>query len=144
MIMKAPSLLRFAVLTSIVVAAAASSAVAGSRVSVSVWPSQITNEGEEATFRLTASPTPTRRIAVNIFMSGSATNGFDYTLSGPFNKNGQVVFEAGQNTVMVILHAFSDDPRPPVETATMNVYGGGKGSSPGSPSHATVKIENVP
>lgn len=140
--MKTPSIIRVVVLASFAVLSA-SAALAGPRVSVSAFPMMITNEGEDATFTLTASPTPMRRAGVNFVMTGTATLGRDYSLTGNFNKDGQIVIEAGQTSTTVTLHSLSDDPRPPVETATMNIIGG-KRYQIGSPSHATVRIENLP
>src|ERR1051326_8073214 len=69
------------------------------RVSVFVNPTEI-SEGEAATYTVTASSTVTRSITVSYAMSGTATNGTDYTLSGTPN---QVTIPAGQSSATVTL-----------------------------------------
>ena len=112
-------------------------------VSVSVSPSTITNEGEEATITLTVSPPPSRNIAVNLIMTGTAALGGDYVLIGDFNRAGQVMIAAGQSTSTITLHSLYDDDGRFSETAVANVIGGRRYRI-GSPSHAQVTIENVP
>ena len=119
------------------------SAVRAQSVSVSISPSTITNEGEEATITLTISPPPSRNIAVNLIMTGSAALGSDYVLIGDFNKAGQVLIAAGQSTSTITLHSLYDDDGAFNETAVANIIGG-KRYRVGSPSHAQVTIENKP
>ena len=69
------------------------------RVNVSVNPTEI-SEGETATYTVTASSAVTRSITVGYAMSGTATNGTDYTLSGRPN---QVKIPAGQSSAAVTL-----------------------------------------
>jgi hypothetical protein len=112
-------------------------------VSVSVSPATITNEGEEATIILTVSPPPSRNIAVNLIMTGSAALDSDYVLIGDFNRAGQVLIAAGQSTSTITLHSLCDDDGKFSETAIANTIGG-KRYRVGSPSHAQVVIENKP
>ena len=119
------------------------SPVRAQSVSVSASPSTITNEGEETTITLTVSPPPSRNIAVNLIMTGTAALGSDYVLIGDFNKAGQVVIAAGQSTSTITLHSLYDDDGRSNETAVCNIIGG-KRYRVGSPSHAQVKIENKP
>jgi hypothetical protein len=119
------------------------SSVRAQSVSVSVSPSTITNEGEEATVTLTVSPPPSRNIAVNLIMTGSAGLGGDYVLIGDFNKAGQVLIAAGQSTSTITLHSLYDDDGRFSETVIANIIGG-KRYRVGSPSHAQVTIENKP
>src|SRR4051794_3989239 len=88
-------------------------ALAGSKVSVSVSPMMITNQGDEAIFTLTVSPPATRELRVKIFLSGTARPGA-YELFGNFNSIGQVVIPAGDSQSFVTLRALgiNDDPHP--------------------------------
>src|SRR5438445_493668 len=119
------------------------SPVRAQSVSVSASPSAITNEGEEATITLTVSPPPSRSIAVNLIMTGTAALGSDYVLIGDFNNAGQVMIAAGQATSTITLHSLYDDDGKFNETAVCNIIGG-KRYRVGSPSRAQVKIENKP
>jgi hypothetical protein len=112
-------------------------------VSVSASPISITNEGEESTITLTVAPPPSRNIAVNLIMTGTAALGSDYVLIGDFNKAGQVIIPAGQSTSMITLHSLYDDDGGFNEAAVFNVVGG-KRYRVGSPSHVQVTIENRP
>jgi hypothetical protein len=120
--------------------AIATTSFAGPTISVSVSPTVITDQGDEATFTLHAAGSSPHRAAVNIVMSGTASQGSDYVLAGPFSQ-GRVVFEPGQASVTVLLHAFDVDGARR-EFATMNIIGG-SGYRVGSPNHATVRIDNV-
>jgi len=119
------------------------SAVRAQSVSVSISPSTITNEGEESTITLTVSPPPSRNIAVNLIMTGTAALGGDYVLIGDFNRAGQVIIPAGQSTSTITLHSLYDDDGRFNETAIANIVGGRR-YRVGSPSHAQVTIENKP
>ncbi|SRR5260370_71822 len=140
--MKTQSLPSVVILIAVAFFAIVSSTRAQS-VSVSVSPSTITNEGEEATITLTVSPPPSRQIAVNLIMTGSAALGGDYVLIGDFNRAGQVVIAVGQSTSTITLHSLYDDDGRFSETAVANVIGGRRYRI-GSPSHAQVTIENKP
>ncbi len=90
------------------------------RVSVSVNPTEI-SEGETATYTVTASSTVTRSITVRYAMSGTATNGTDYTLSGTPN---QVTIPAGQSSAAVTLTSQLDQITEGTETAIMTLQRG--------------------
>src|SRR4051812_44511240 len=97
-------------------AIATSSFAGGPRISVSVSPTHVTNEGEEATFTFTLSAPSSRKIAMDFLLSGAATLGNDYILIGKFNKLGQLVIPAHQTSVTVTLHTLvqdiENDPQP--------------------------------
>jgi serine protease AprX len=90
------------------------------RVSVSVNPTEI-SEGETATYTVTASATVTRSITVGYAMSGTATNGTDYTLSGTPN---QVTIPVGQSSAAVTLTSQLDQVTEGTETAIMTLQRG--------------------
>ena len=117
----------------------ASSALAG-KVSVSVSPSNITDQGEEATFTISLSEPASRKIAVRFALSGNSVAGRDYVLFGDL-KRGRIIIQPGQTFATVTLHTFDGDG-PAFEFATLHIIGGER-YSVGSPSHATVRIENV-
>jgi hypothetical protein len=131
-----------AALVFMLIAAAASSAIAGSpRVSVSVFPGSITNEGQEATYTFTLSSPAPRKMSINFVMTGTA--GFnEYALVGNF-KSGRVVIPAGQMSASITLHTFDDDPNPVEETAILNLLNGQRYHL-GAPDHAQLNIHNLP
>jgi hypothetical protein len=116
-------------------------------ISVSVSPSTVTNQGEDATITLTASSPPARRLFINFFVIGTAVFGRDYVLVAPNNTPPiirtvpQIVFPAGQSSVDVILHTMEDNGGAPSETATFFLEPGRR-YHVGHPSRATVTIEN--
>lgn len=120
---------------------------AQSVVSVSVSPSEITNQAEDSTITLTISPPSSRQLQVNVALVGTALNGFDFVILGPslgsFTRRGQVIIPAGQATQILTLHTLYDDDPRSFEFVTFYVLGG-KHYRVGSPSHAQVTIENVP
>ena len=140
--MKIQSLPSAVALLGIAMFATALSARAQS-VSVTASPTMITNEGEETTITLSVSPPPSRNIAVNFVMTGTAALGSDYVLIGDFNQAAQVMIAAGQSTSTITLHSLYDDDGKFRETAIFNLFGG-RGYRVGSPSRAQVTIQNVP
>jgi serine protease AprX len=90
------------------------------RVSVTVNPTEI-SEGETATYTVTASSTVTRSLTVGYAMSGTATNGTDYTLSGAPN---QVTIPVGQSSATVTLTSVLDQVTEGTETAIMTLQRG--------------------
>ena len=121
-------------------ALAASSAYSQTTVSISVSPPIITDQGEEATFTIFASPPPPRRVAVRFALFGTAIPGRNYTLFGDLKK-GRIVFLPGQPFATVTLHSFDADG--PYELfAGLHIIGGDRYRI-GSPDRATVKIQNV-
>jgi hypothetical protein len=92
-------------------------------ISLSVAPTTI-NEGQAAVFTITATTVnPLQPIAVNYSMSGTATLGTDYTLSG-----GQFIIASGASTATVTLNALTDHVSPePSETAIMNLVAASNG-----------------
>jgi hypothetical protein len=105
------------------------------RVNVSVNPTEI-SEGEIATYTVTASSTVTTSITVGYAMSGTATNGTDYTLSGTAN---QVTIPAGQSSAAVTLTSFLDQVTEGTETAIMTLQRG-RGYKLGRTKEATLSI----
>jgi len=105
------------------------------RVNVSVNPTEI-SEGEIATYTVTASSTVTRSITVDYAMSGTATNGTDYTLSGRPN---QVRIPAGQSSAVVTLTSQLDQVTEGTETAIMTLQRG-RGYKLGRNKEATLSI----
>jgi surface adhesion protein len=88
-------------------------------------------EGGSATFTVTLSNATNVDITVNYSMSGKATLGSDYTLSG---SAGQVTIRAGQTSGSVTLNALVDNVKEKAETAIMTLQPGsgyqfGSGSS---------------
>ena len=71
-------------------------------------------------------------------MSGTATLGADYTLSG---TSGQVTIRAGASSANVNLNAKRDHTTEGTETAIMTLQPG-SGYQVGSPSQATVSISD--
>ena len=115
----------------------------GPRISVTVTPTHVTNQGEEAVFTFTLSSPATRRIAVQFFLSGGADLGGDYVLTGKFNKSAQLVIPVGETSATVTLHTFEEDiendGQP--EFATLDILPGPR-YRVGSPSRASVRIQN--
>jgi serine protease AprX len=105
------------------------------KVNVSVTPTEI-SEGDTATFTVTASSTVTRSITVGYAMSGSATNGTDYTLSGRPN---QVRIPAGQSSATVTLTSQLDQVTEGTETAIITLQRG-RGYKLGPNKEATLSI----
>jgi subtilisin family serine protease len=105
------------------------------RVNVSVNPTEI-SEGETATYTVTASSTVTRPITVGYAMSGTATNGTDYTLSGRPN---QVRIPAGQSSATVTLTSQLDQVTEGTENAIMTLQRG-RGYKLGRDKQATLPI----
>jgi subtilisin family serine protease len=105
------------------------------RVNVSINPIEI-NEGDAATYTVTASSIVTRPTTVNYSMSGTATNGIDYTLSGRPN---QVRIPAGQSSATVTLTSQFDQVMEGSETAIMTLQGG-RGYKLGRNKEVTLNI----
>jgi serine protease AprX len=109
------------------------------RVTVAASPTSI-NEGQSATYTATASSTVSQSITVGYAMSGTATNGADYRLSGTPN---QVTILAGQSTGTVTLKSKADHVTEGTETAIMTLQPG-SGYKLGNPKQATVSILDSP
>jgi hypothetical protein len=80
-------------------------------------------EGSTATFTITISPTSNTDTVVPYTVSGSATLGQDFTLSG---TPGQVVIPAGQSSVAITLTALNDGTVEEQESVTLSVPGKGR------------------
>src|SRR5260370_12404056 len=90
-------------------------------LTVSRSPSQI-HEGARAPFTVTASSAVGQDTAVNYSMSGKATLGSDYTMSG---TPGQFIIPAGSNAGTVTLSAIVDNVKEKKpETAIMTLQPG--------------------
>jgi len=109
------------------------------KVNLSVNPTSI-NEGQGATYTVTASSTVSQSITVGYAMSGTATNGTDYKLSGTAN---QVTIAAGQSSATVTLKSKADHVTEGTETAIMTLQPG-SGYKVGRNSQATVSILDSP
>lgn len=113
-------------------------------VNLSVYPTQI-HEGGTATYTVSISPAVFQSMTVNYSMSGKATLGSDYTLSG---TPGQVTISGGQTSATVTLTALTDSVKEKSETAIMtlqpgsgyNLPGSGKNPKKVKPPSATVTI----
>ena len=103
-------------------------------VSVAVSPAKI-KQGGNATFTVTASKVVSQSTTVQYSMSGSASQGTDYTLSG---APGQATIPAGQSSASVTLSAASGTGQKK-KTATMTLQSGA-GYKVGKPKQATVTI----
>jgi hypothetical protein len=109
------------------------------RVTVAAAPTQI-NEGQSSTYTVTASSTVTQSITVNYTMSGTATNGIDYSLTG---TQGQVTVSAGQSSAKIGMKTNADHLTEGTETAIMTLQPG-SGYKLGNPKQATVSILDSP
>jgi hypothetical protein len=109
------------------------------KVNLSVTPTQI-NEGQTATYTVTASSTVSQSTTVNYAMSGTATNGTDYKLSGTAN---QVTIPVGQSSAAVTLKSKADGVTEGTETAIMTLQPG-SGYKVGRNNQATVSILDSP
>src|ERR1041385_2830338 len=109
------------------------------KVNLSVNPTSI-NEGQGATYTVTASSTVSQSITVGYAMSGTATNGTDYKLSGTAN---QVTIPAGQSSATVTLKSKADGVTEGTETAIMTLQPG-SGYKVGRHNQATVSILDSP
>ena len=74
-------------------------------------------------------------------MSGTTTQGTDYTLSG---TPGQVTIPAGQSTATVTIHANVDHVTEGNETATMTLNPGAGYTVSSSNSNTTIIITDTP
>jgi hypothetical protein len=137
-----------AALASIFIILAASTSLAGRpALTVSVSPPVITNQGEEATFTITASSPPTRNLKVNFFLAGSALINRDYVLLKPIPTPAiiqppQIIFPAGQSSIEVILHAMGDD-QPFGQLFATFFLEPGRRYRVGHPLRASLTIENI-
>ena len=112
----------------------------GPAVSISVSPTVITDQGEDAFFYINLSSPATRSIAVQFQVSGSALPGTSYTLVGNF-KQGRITINPGESSAVVQLHTFDVDG-PAFLTAGITLVGGSKYHL-GSPRSASIRIDNV-
>jgi hypothetical protein len=114
-------------------------------VSVNVSPSVVDrNRLQPAQFTISLSAPAPRDIAVVFYMSGTARFGFDYTLSGNFNRSGEIVIPAGQVFTTVTLQPRGLDARFARESAVMNLLHDNQNVHTyrlGSPTGATVILE---
>jgi hypothetical protein len=108
-------------------------------ITVSASPRSI-KEGNTAVYTLTANPAPAQDVIVQYGMSGKATLGSDYTMSGALN---QVTIPAGQSSIGVTLTAIQDNVKEKkAENAIMSLQSGsgytlpttGKGKKAKTPS----------
>ena len=108
-------------------------------ISVSASPTQVV-EGNSATYTISASPKAWQSITIRYSMSGNATLGSDYTLSG---TTGQMTIPAGQSSATVTLSAVKDSLKEKKETATMTLQSG-TGYKLSRTNKATVSILDGP
>jgi len=92
-------------------------------VSISVSPAQIA-EGDSATFQITAPANTIRPVVLNYTISGNATFGVDYGLTGVPGQSGQIVIPFGLDAVSINLTAFVDLVREKKETVIMALQPG--------------------
>ena len=126
-----------------------STALARPSISVSVSPSRITNQGDDAVLTLTASSPPTRRLRVNFFVTGTAIYGLDYQIVDPNQTPAiirtvpQIVFPAGQSSVDVFIHTLVHDTGPHLVDTVQFFIERGRRYRVGNPDQVRVKIENL-
>ncbi len=89
-------------------------------VTISASPTSI-HEGGTATYTITVTPKVYQAVTVNYAMSGKATKGSDYTLSG---SPGQITIPGGQSSGRVMLTAIQDKTKEKAETAIMTLQAG--------------------
>jgi outer membrane biosynthesis protein TonB len=107
-------------------------------ITVTVSPGSV-SEGNDAVFTFTSSLVVSQPVAISYSMSGTAANGFDYTLDG---TPGQVVIAAGKNSATVTLHSIPDQIREKSETAIMAPANGSGYKLPNGGTTATLMIFN--
>lgn len=78
-------------------------------ITVPASPTRI-REGSNATCTITLSQAAVEKLSIRISMSGTATLGIDYTLTGAQlqGTQGRVLIPAGQTSATVTLHALTD------------------------------------
>ena len=104
-------------------------------------PNQIT-EGQTATFIVTRSNVdPFFALQVNYSMGGRATEGSDYTLSGP---SGHAVIPAGQSSVNIILTSVADHVNEGKESAKLILAPGTGYTINRTHSSASVNLKKGP
>jgi hypothetical protein len=106
-------------------------------ISVAVSPASV-KEGKDAVFTFTANPASHASVTINYTMSGQATNGSDYTLSG---TPGKVTIGVSKATATVTLHSIVDNLDEGSESAILTVQPG-TGYTVGSPKTVTVLIKD--
>jgi PKD repeat protein len=106
-------------------------------VTVTASPSQV-SEGGAAVYKVSATKAVSQAVTVNYSMSGTASLGSDYNLSG---TAGTVTIAAGQSSATVTLSSLRDSVRENKETATMTLQSG-TGYKVGKAKSATVNILN--
>jgi len=104
-------------------------------VSVSASPTQI-HQGQSATYTMRVSSAVFQSVTVNYSMSGTATLGSDYTLSG---TPGKVTIPGGQTSGAVTLNAAPNNALKKKKTAIMTLQSGA-GYKLGKPKTASVTI----
>ena len=109
------------------------------QVTLAVAPAQV-REGHTAVYTVTASMPAPESITVNYTMSGTATLGNDYRLSG---MPDQVTIPTGQSSGKVTLTSRIDAVTEGTETAIMTLQPG-SGYTLGDPKQATVSILDTP
>ena len=109
---------------------------------VTAAPTRI-REGQSATYTVSLGATASQNVKVNFAMSGTATLGTDYTLTGAqiSGNRGKVTIAAGQSSATVTLTAISDGITESSETAIMTLSSG-SGYAVGNPKKATVRISD--
>jgi hypothetical protein len=108
-------------------------------VSVSTSATQVT-EGAKATYRIAAANTVTQAVTILYSMSGTATYGSDYTLSGVL---GQATIPAGASFTTVTFTAIADHKSEVKEATTMTLLAAPAYNLARTKS-ATITIINAP
>ena len=103
-------------------------------------PTSSVAEGGTATYVVGTKSAVSQNITVNYAMSGTATQGTDYTLSG---TPGQVTIVAGQAAAKVKLKATIDHVTEGTETAIMTLQSG-TGYTVGPRNQGTISITDSP
>jgi hypothetical protein len=97
----------------------------------------VENTGDTGTIRFTRTGSTAFSLDVFYTISGSATNGSDYS-----SLSGRVTIPAGSSSANVTINPVADGLKEMPETVTLNLAGG-SGYTVGSPSSASVQITDM-
>jgi len=112
-------------------------------ISVSASPTVITNAGDQSAITFTVSPPSPVTLSVRFVLTGTASYGSDYVMTGDFTRLGEFIIPAGHSTATMTLYSFYDDDRPGTFESVFVTVLKGKRYRVGSPSRTQVTIENI-
>ncbi len=105
---------------------------------VAVTDSSCGEPSETGVFSITLSPAPTSTVNVNYVITGTATNGTDYTLTP---SSSPITFTAGQTSKTVTITPIDDTAVESTETVILTLQSG-TDYSVGSPSSTTIDLSD--